>query len=79
MEIKNNVLVLTREELINMISNDNTDSNDTYKEKILSMINNFIFFSDKQEKWIYSKILYITNHNEKYKDIRKMFNSFTLE
>jgi len=80
MKIKNLELVLTRYELINLIENENPDKNsDWSKEKLLYIICNFENFSVKQYEWILSKVKYIINHNNKYKNFRKKFNHFDLE
>jgi hypothetical protein len=71
-------LKLTRNELIEIIEN-NPDKKDVFKNTILSIINNFPLFSVKQYQWILSKVVYITNHNPKYKNIKKKFISFELE
>ena len=76
---KNNTdLVLTREELINMIQVDNTDKKDWSRDVLIEMINRFKNFSDKQYKWIFSKVKYIVKHNIKYKNFRDI-KGFELE
>jgi hypothetical protein len=78
MTIKNMTLRLTRDELREIIEN-NPDKNDVFKDKVLNIINIFHSFSVKQYEWILSKIIYITNHNKKYKSIKKKFLNFELE
>ena len=79
MEIKENKLYITRDELFKMINEDNPDKNDFLKDKLLNIVNNFEHFSEKQYNWILSKMKYITNHNSKYEEIKNNFISFELE
>ena len=72
-------LILTREELSNMILNDNPEKNDWSKENLISMVKCFRKFSDKQYKWILSKVKYIINHNSKYKNFKNKIKEFELE
>jgi hypothetical protein len=73
MVIKNKELELTKDELIDMIKNDNPDRHDWSKDILLDIICRFEFFSIKQYKWILSKVKYIVNHNKKYSNFKKKF------
>ena len=79
MNVINQDLILTRDELIEMINHDNTDRNDWSREKLIKMINTYKIFSKKQYEWILSKVRYITNHNSKYRKFRKTFKNFEIE
>jgi hypothetical protein len=70
MTMKNRELILTREELIKMITVDNTDKNDWSGDTLVGMINSFKTFSDKQYNWLLSKVKYIVKHNKKYRNFR---------
>jgi hypothetical protein len=78
MKKKNTDLVLTRDELLNMITADNTDKTDWSKDILVKMIKSFKSFSDKQYKWVFSKVKYIVKHNSKYKNFRDI-KGFVLE
>ena len=78
MKIVNNELVLTKDELI-FIINDNTDRDDWSREQLTTMVKNFRVLSDKQHKWVLSKIKYVINHNHKYQNYRKRFRKFRIE
>jgi hypothetical protein len=79
MTIKKMELHLTKDELYKMIDEDNPDKKDIFKGKILYIIKYFEYFSVKQYKWILSKIIFIPNHNKKYKNIRKKFIDFEID
>lgn len=77
MKINNLRLELTREELYNLIENENP-TKDVYKNTLLGIINNYQNFSVKQFSWINDKVIFIINKNSKYKSFRKKFNSFEI-
>ena len=79
MTLINSELNLTRGELINMIMIDNPDKDDWSKDSLVNMVTRFRKFSDKQYKWIYSKMKYIVNHNKKYSNYKKKVKGFRLE
>jgi hypothetical protein len=79
MKIKNKELCLTRQELFEMIDNDNPDKSDFLKDNILNIIRKYKNFSIKQYQWILSKVTFIVNHNNKYRNFRKKFNNFCIE
>ena len=79
MNIINNSLVITRDELINMIKNDNPDKKDWSKKTLINIINNFKYFSDKQYNWIFEKIKYIVVKNVKYKQFRGKYIMFEID
>jgi hypothetical protein len=78
MKIQNMSLILTRTELYDLIKNDNTDTSDWSRDTLLRIITRYDNFSVKQYEWINSKVKYIINHNDKYKNFRKKFKSFEL-
>jgi uncharacterized protein YfbU (UPF0304 family) len=75
-KIKNRELELTRDELFDMIKNDNPDRHDWSRDSLLEMISRFNSFSEKQYKWILSKVKYIINHNKKYSNFKRKFDGF---
>ena len=79
MKLWNRDLILTRDELINMIRTDNPDKNDWSNEILVKMITNFKYLSKKQYEWILSKVKYIINHNNKYMNYKKKVKGFELE
>jgi len=79
MKLWNKDLILTRDELINMIQTDNPDKNDWSNEILVKMITNFKYLSKKQYEWVLSKIKYIVNHNKKYTNFKKKVKGFELE
>ena len=79
MKLDNTDLILSRKELIDMIEKDNPEKNDWSKENLISMIKCFRSFSDKQYKWILSKVNFIINHNNKYKIFKKKFKNLKIE
>ena len=79
MKLDNTDLILSRKELISMIEKDNPEKNDWSKENLISMIKCFRNFSDKQYKWILSKVKYIINHNSKYKNFKNKVKGVELE
>jgi hypothetical protein len=79
MKIQNRELWLTRQELFEMIDNDNPDKSDFLKDNILNIIRKYKNYSIKQYQWILSKITFIVNHNNKYRNLRKKFNNFCIE
>jgi hypothetical protein len=82
MKIQNRDLVVSRQELVDLIQNDNPDKsyeNNFFTYTLLSIVRYQVNFSDKQYKWILSKVTYIINHNKKYINFRKKFNDFIIE
>jgi hypothetical protein len=79
MKIQNRELRLTRQELFEMIDRDNPDKSDFLKENILNIIRSYKNYSIKQYQWILSKIIFIVNHNNKYRNFRKKFKNFCIE
>jgi hypothetical protein len=82
MKIENRNLVLTRKELVDLIQNENPDKsneNNFFTNTLLSIVKYQVNFSDKQYKWILSKVTYIINHNKKYTNFRKKFKDFILD
>ena len=75
MKIQNRKLCLTRQELFEMIDKDNPDKSDFLKENILNIIRKYQNFSIKQYQWILAKVIFIINHNNKYRNFRKKFIS----
>jgi hypothetical protein len=82
MKIQNRDLVLSREELVDLIQNENPDKskeNNFFTDTLLSIVKYQVNYSDKQYKWILSKVKYIINHNKKYINFRKKFKDFILD
>ena len=78
MKVENNELLLTKDELINMIKNDNPDKNDWSNKTLVEMLTRFKYLSKKQHEWVLSKIKYIVNHNVKYKNFKRKFKYFDI-
>jgi hypothetical protein len=71
MELKNDVLYLTRNEVFSVLDNntEKTDQNEIIKTKLHNMIYHFgNRMTDKQRSWLISKMEFIFLHNEIYKD-----------
>ena len=79
MKLENKTLYLTKDELTNIIKNDNPQKNDWARDKLLKMIADYTFFTDSQIKWLLSKIMFITNYNKKYINIKKQFNRLVID
>ena len=79
MVLENNELILSKEELINMIKDDNPDNRDWSRDVLVKMINSYKYLSNKQYEWVLSKIKYIVNHNTKYKNFKKKVKRFEFE
>jgi hypothetical protein len=81
MKIQNRSLLLSREELVNLIQNENPDKsneNNPFTLALINIVRRQVNFSDKQHKWVLSKITYIINHNKKYINFRKKFKNFCI-
>jgi hypothetical protein len=82
MKIQKRELVLSREELVDLIQNENPDKsneNNFFANTLLNIVKNRINYSDKQYNWILSKVTYIINHNKKYINFRKKFKDFVVD
>ncbi|MDR1467834.1 MAG: hypothetical protein LBT00_00925 [Spirochaetaceae bacterium] len=75
MKIVNNVLELTKEEIIDVLNNNTevSDINDNNRVTLVCIVNRGItqgFFTDKQYKWLWSKVVYILFHNNEYRNTK---------
>jgi hypothetical protein len=82
MELKDDVLYLTRNEVFSVLDNntEKSEQNEIIKTKLHSMIFHFgNRMSDKQRSWLISKIHFIFLHNKIYKDFsRKLITDIVL-
>jgi hypothetical protein len=68
---KGNLLIMDKENLINMIKNNSDKNSFEIDEKLIKLIYNYWGrFSVKQSNWICEKIKYICRHNICYKEYK---------
>jgi hypothetical protein len=72
MKIENGVLYLSKSDIIELLNNNTDKESSEYDIKLINIVEKYFdTLTEKQEKWLMTKIKYIIRHNDNYNIFRK--------